>query len=87
MAFSERFYQPLTTQMQTLTANHKNDPGYPNGIARGRTVRAKGVYNIIGRTILTNWTTQSSQRLNQQTKTYAEGSMVPDTYVAQNSLI
>jgi hypothetical protein len=54
--------------MQTLTANQWTKPVDPNERDRGRIDGAEGNYNSIGRTILTNWTPQISQKLNQQPK-------------------
>jgi hypothetical protein len=51
--------------MLMYTAKHQTDHGDPNGEVRARTVRAKWVYNLIGRTtISTNQNPQSSQGLN-----------------------
>jgi hypothetical protein len=50
--------------MQILTANHQNEPRDPNGRTRRKNEGAEGDSNSIGRTISTNWTTQSSQGLN-----------------------
>jgi hypothetical protein len=54
--------------MQKLTANHWNESGDPNGRARGRTGEAEADCNPIGRTESSNWTTQSSQDLNNPSK-------------------
>jgi hypothetical protein len=54
--------------MQILTVNHWTELRDPNGRVRGRTKGAEGDCNPIGRTISTNWTIQSSQRLNHQPK-------------------
>jgi hypothetical protein len=54
--------------MQILTANHQTEPRALNGIARGRIEGAEGYCNPIGRIISTNWTTQSSQGLKDQTE-------------------
>jgi hypothetical protein len=72
--------------MQILTANNWTEPRDPNGRARGRTERAEGDFNLIGRTMSTNQTTQSSQRLIHQPKSM-EGSNAPDTYITVNALI
>jgi hypothetical protein len=37
--------------MQILTANHQSESRNPNGKARGRTERARGDFNPIGKTI------------------------------------
>ena len=42
--------------------------GEPNGIARGWTKWAKGDCNPIGKTVSTNWSSQSSQGLNHRPK-------------------
>jgi hypothetical protein len=52
--------------MQILTDNHRTEFCDPNGSARGKTEGAEGDCNPIRRKISTNWTTQSSQRLNYQ---------------------
>jgi hypothetical protein len=44
-----------------ITANHWIEPGDPNGRARGRTEGDEGDCKSIGRTISTNWVTQSSR--------------------------
>jgi hypothetical protein len=54
--------------MQILTANHWTEPRNPNGRVTGRTEGAEGNCNSIGRTISTDWITQSSQGLNYQPK-------------------
>jgi hypothetical protein len=59
--------------MQILTLNHQIETGEPSGRARGRTEGTEGDYNLIGRTISTNWTTQSSQRINHQPKSIHKG--------------
>jgi hypothetical protein len=65
----ERFHQHLTnTGADILTVNHQTEPLDPNGRARGRTEGAEGDCSPTGRTISTNWTTQSSQNLNYQLK-------------------
>jgi hypothetical protein len=55
-------------QMQILTAHHRAKPSDPSGRARERTEGTEGDWNPIRRTISTNRTTQSSQRLNYQPK-------------------
>jgi hypothetical protein len=59
--------------MKILTANHQTEPRDPNGRSRGKTVGAKQDYNPIRRTLSTNQTTQSSQRLNHQPKSIHGG--------------
>jgi hypothetical protein len=83
--FPERFYQHLFNTANTNTANHRTIPEDSNGEARGRTEVAG---NPIGRTISTKWSTQSSQRLNYQSKRkYVEESMAPHTYAVEDSQI
>jgi hypothetical protein len=48
-----------------FSCTHKK---YPNGRAKGRTEGAERDCNTIRKTISTNWTTHSSQRLNHQPK-------------------
>ena len=56
-----------------LTANHRTEHRDPSGGVRGRTERAEGVCNPIGRTtISTNQTQQSSQGLNHRPKSTVE---------------
>jgi hypothetical protein len=55
-------------QMQFLTVNHQTEIGDTNRRSRGWTKGPKGGHNPERRTISTNWTTQSSQRLNHQPK-------------------
>jgi hypothetical protein len=54
------------------TANHQTEHRDPNERARRRTKVSEGVCNPTGRTILTNQTTQSSQKLNNQPKSIYE---------------
>ena len=46
--------------MNRFTANHQTVPADPNGRAREWTEGAKGDYNMIGRTMLSNQATQNS---------------------------
>jgi hypothetical protein len=62
--FPERFYQQLTN----TDADHSQPLDRARRSARRRTEGPEGDYNNIGRTISTNWTTQSSQRINHQPK-------------------
>jgi hypothetical protein len=65
--FPKRFYQHLTnTDADTVT--DPTEPRDANGRARGRTEGAERNCNLMGRTISTNRTTQSSQRLNHEPK-------------------
>jgi hypothetical protein len=60
-----------------LAANHWTEHRDHNGGVRGRTERAEGVYNPIGRTtISTNQTPQNSQGLNHQPKSTNGGTYV-----------
>ena len=62
--------------MQICTDNHQTEPWYPNGRARGRNEGAERDCNPIGKkkkTISTNWTTRSSERLNHQPKSVHRG--------------
>jgi hypothetical protein len=54
--------------LQILTDNHQTEPRETNWSARRRNEGAEGDFNPIKRSISTSWTTQSSQRLNYQTK-------------------
>jgi hypothetical protein len=54
--------------MHVFTANHQTEPRDPNGRARGRPEGAEEGSNSIRRTMSTNQTTKSSQRLNYQPK-------------------
>jgi hypothetical protein len=78
------------TNTDILTLNHQTASGDPNARARGRTKGAEGDCNLIGRTISTNWITQSSQRLNHQPKSTHGGSRMYIyiyIYVAGDGLI
>jgi hypothetical protein len=63
----------LPIQLHILTANHQTEPREPNGRARERTEGNDRNCNPIRRTISTNQTTQSCQRLNPQPKSTHEG--------------
>jgi hypothetical protein len=54
--------------MQILIANQGNEPGDPNGRARGRSEEVEGDCNPIGRTISTIQNTQRTHGLNHQPK-------------------
>jgi len=60
-------------QMQILTANHRTEHGDSIGRAKERTEGAERNFNPMGRTISTNWTSQSSQRLNHLAKSINGG--------------
>ena len=60
--------------MRMHAANNQTNHGVPNGRARGRTEGAEGVCNPTERkTILTNQTPQSFQRVNLQPKSTLGG--------------
>jgi hypothetical protein len=73
--------------MQILTGNHGSEPGVPNGRARERSEGAEGDFNLLGKTVLANETTQSSQGLNHQTKSIHGGIQALETYVAEDGHI
>ena len=60
-------------QVQILTANNQTEPGDSNGRVGGRAEGVEEDGNPIWRTILINWTTQSSQGLNHQPKSIHRG--------------
>lgn len=74
--FPERLYKYLTNS-DADTANHQKEPRDPQGRGRRKTLGAEGDCNLIGRTILANWTTQSFQVLDHQPKSIEEGVMTP----------
>jgi hypothetical protein len=59
--------------MQMLTTSFPTELMDPNGRSIGRIERAKEDCNSIGRTISTNRTTESTQRLNHQPKSMHGG--------------
>jgi len=77
---------PLKISASTCLANHLTEPGQANGRARGRTKGVEGDCNLIGRTMSTNQTIQSSQRLNHQPKS-THGGIHGSSYVAEDGLI
>ena len=82
---SERLYQHLTNTDADI-ANYQTEPMDPNGRVRGRIEGAEGNCNPIGRTtVSSNHIPQSSQGLNQQSKSHE--SMAPGTHVAEDCLI
>jgi hypothetical protein len=63
----ERFCQHLTN-IDGDTSNYQIESSDSNGRFGARTEGTEGGCNPIGRTISTNWATQSSQELNYQPK-------------------
>ena len=61
-------YHKLYHINSLLTASHWAEHGDLNGGVRRRTEGAEGIYNPIGRTTISNRSTQNSQGLNYQPK-------------------
>jgi hypothetical protein len=74
-------------QMWMLGANHQTELREPGQGADRGTGGAEGDCNPIGRTKSACQTTQCSQSLDHQPRSVQDGSMTPDTYVAEDGLV
>lgn len=69
--------------MQILTADHRTEPGGPNGRARGRAEEAEGDYNPN----INQPDHPELSGIKPPQRVHMEGSMTPSTYVSEDVLI